>query len=60
LKRNASHRVLVEVRLDFDDEGTRLIPFDDQGLFKAWQFGAIEGNVNHCSPYGKNLSSRLC
>ena len=59
LKRDAAHGALVEMRLNLDDEGSGLIPFDDQGFFKPRKLGAVEGNVDHCSAYGEDLSPRL-
>ena len=59
LKRNAAHGALVEMCLNLDDEGSGLIPFDDEGFFKSRKFGAVEGDVDHRSAYGEDLSPRL-
>ena len=59
LKCDAAHGALVEMCLNLDDEGSRLIPFDDERFFKPRKFGAVEGDVDHRSAYGEDLSSRL-
>ena len=59
LKRDTAHGTFVEMCLNLDDENPGPIPFDDKGFFKSWQFGAVEGDVDHRPAYGKDLSSRL-
>lgn len=60
LKSDTTDRAGVEMRLNLNDEGLGLIPLDDQGLVDERQSAACEGDIDHRSAHGQNLSAKLC
>ena len=47
------------MRLDFDDQLFRLIPFDDEGLVELGQSTGCEGHVNDRAAHGDHLAQRV-
>ena len=59
MKCDTAHGAFVEMCLNLNNEGSWLIPFDDESFFKPWKF-SIEYDVDHCSTYGEDPPSTLC
>ena len=47
LKRDTAHSALVEMCLNFDDEDSGLVPFDDEGFVKLRKSSAFEGYIHY-------------